>query len=333
MIPISYNGVPAEYFNFISKFRKKIEGWHRKGVMGNARTEVTVCDECMLFFGLLLRKDYLQRIMITKASDLPRIIEIVESKFPQLKNDREHPNDEHSELYTCLSKAFCTLGYSDSEFPNYIITKSLDLKACPYCNQVEFLCNTVIAEDDRQNTIKDSELDHFYPKSRVPYLAVSLFNLVPCCSTCNGGNGKHTSDTYAEKLVNPFTLKNANGLEFKLDIVGDGLLNLKTFNQACEIQTITNDQTLVTNRKIFKIKGRYKNELDRAKDVWISHKKIESKGYIMAVSELSQQIGEEINISQWLNHELHIDSSNYNNAKLSKFVMDIWNQLDDNSLE
>jgi hypothetical protein len=332
MIPISFNSVPIEYVRFIQKFRKKIQGWYTSGVMGNAKAKIYVCQDCKLFFKLLLSKDHLKTIMTAKASDLPRIIEIVESKFPQLKNDREHPNDEHSELYTCLCKAFNTLGYSDPEFPNYIITKSLDLKACPYCNQVEIYCNKVIAEDDRQNTIKDSELDHFYPKSRVPYLAVSLFNLVPSCSTCNGGNGKHTSDIYAERLVNPFTLKNANGLEFKLDIVGDGLLNIKTFNQACDIQTITNDQTLVPNRKIFKIKGRYKNELDRAKDVWISHKKIESKGYIMAVSELSEQIGEEINISQWLNHELHIDSSNYNNAKLSKFVMDIWKQLDDNSL-
>lgn len=328
MIPISYNGVPEEYFHFISKFRKKIQGWYKKGVMGNARTKVTVCDECMLFFELLLRKDYLKAIMTAKASDLPRIIEIVEYKFPQLKYDREHPNVAHSELYNCLNKAFYTLGYKDVNFPNYRLTESLGLKACPYCNQEEIIYQEVQAEDGSLHKIMNSELDHFYPKSRVPYLAVSLFNLVPSGSICNGGTGKHEKDTYAEKLVNPHTLGEANGIEFKLDVVRDGVLDYETFNQACKIQIITNDQTLVSNRNIFNIEGRYEHELDKAKHVWMSHKKIESEGYMAEIERFNRQIGCKVTIKEWLNHELQINSSNYNEAKLSKFVMDIWNQLD-----
>lgn len=327
MIPISYNGVPEEYFHFISKFRKKIQGWYKKGVMGNARTKVTVCDECMLFFKLLLRKDYLEKIMITKASDLPRIIEIVESKFPQLKNDREHPNGDHSELYNCLNKAFYILGYKNVNFPKHKITESLGLNACPYCNQEEIIYQEIQAEDGSLCRIMNSELDHFYPKSRVPYLAVSLFNLVPCGSICNGGTGKHEKDTYAEGLVNPYILREANGIEFRLDIVSNGVLDYETFNQACKIKIITNDQTLVPNRNIFNIAGRYKYELDKAKRVWTSHKKIESEGYKTEIERFSKLVGSKMTIEEWLDAELDINSSNYNKAKLSKFAMDIWNQL------
>jgi len=332
MIPISFNSVPIEYVRFIQKFRRKIQGWYRSGVMGNAKAKVDVCQDCKLFFELLLRKDHLKTIMTAKASDLPRIIKFVEYKFPQLKNDREHPNEAHSELYNCLNKAFYTLGYNDVNFPNYRITESLGLKACPYCNQEEIIYEEIHAEDGCLHKIMNSELDHFYPRSRVPYLAVSLFNLVPSGSICNGGTGKHEKDTYAEELVNPHTLREANGIEFRLDVFRNGVLDYETFTDACKIKTITNDQTLVANRNIFNIIGRYEHELDKAKYVWMNHKMIESEGYKAEIARLSRQIDCKMTIKEWLNFRLQIDSSNYNEAKLSKFVMDIWNQLDNQLL-
>lgn len=51
-----------------------------------------------------------------------------------------------------------------------------DLQVCLYCNR-----NYI-------NTLSDYnlyELDHFYPESEYPILAVSFYNIVPCCPSCN----------------------------------------------------------------------------------------------------------------------------------------------------
>lgn len=59
-----------------------------------------------------------------------------------------------------------------------------DLKAhiCPYCNQIN------IESDSSKYEIKKrhrSALDHFFPKSKFPFLALSIYNLVPACDECN----------------------------------------------------------------------------------------------------------------------------------------------------
>ncbi|WP_256080456.1 hypothetical protein [Massilia sp. YIM B04103] len=51
---------------------------------------------------------------------------------------------------------------------------------CPYCQQN--FAFTVIGEDN--NSFRPT-LDHFYSKARYPYLAITLYNLVPCCHVCN----------------------------------------------------------------------------------------------------------------------------------------------------
>lgn len=60
------------------------------------------------------------------------------------------------------------------------IVEGFGIRACPYCNRSYI------------DTLKDSttaEMDHFYPKDKYPLLALSLYNLVPCCASCNRHKG------------------------------------------------------------------------------------------------------------------------------------------------
>lgn len=59
---------------------------------------------------------------------------------------------------------------------NIMIVKKSGLFVCPYCNR-----NYINCRDQRMG----SQLDHFYPKSKYPFFAISLFNLIPSCSVCN----------------------------------------------------------------------------------------------------------------------------------------------------
>lgn len=56
----------------------------------------------------------------------------------------------------------------------------LGVKTCAYCNAQ--YATTVLESNHNFATY---DLDHYYPKSRYPFLATSFYNLVPVCSHCN----------------------------------------------------------------------------------------------------------------------------------------------------
>lgn len=80
----------------------------------------------------------------------------------------------------------------------------LQVRTCPYCNRV-------YTTHARSSGIRPS-LDHFFPKSKHPYFALSLFNLVPSCDYCNrkkgdGKKGKVSPDLKDDKgewLIFPY---------------------------------------------------------------------------------------------------------------------------------
>lgn len=67
------------------------------------------------------------------------------------------------------------------------------IRYCPYCNADMVY---TIKCDDNDKTYK-SAFDHFYPRSRYPFLGVSLYNLIPSCDRCNS---KFKLDKYKEVL-------------------------------------------------------------------------------------------------------------------------------------
>lgn len=65
---------------------------------------------------------------------------------------------------------------------------------CPYCNR------SYIFVSSKKGT--RPQYDHFFPKSKYPYLALSMYNLIPCCAVCNGL--KHDDDTVENPIIYPY---------------------------------------------------------------------------------------------------------------------------------
>lgn len=328
MIDISYNPIPQAYIDFIDRFKEKIKKWYDDGYMGNQRALVNVTSECKVIFRYLKTGDNLRNFLLTSADQLPALITSIERKYPCLSNDRLiSPHDNRtprSSLYGCLKKAFVDLGYKDSEFPNYQLTEALALNACPYCNAEEIIYQTINVNGEDHN-IMDSELDHFYPKARIPYLAICLYNLVPSGGICNGANGKHDDDTYATNLINPFALNDSRGIHFKLDPMYEDVLDYNEFIPKCKI--ITNITPILSpNDSTFKITQRYENEKRKARKVWTVYRKVAANGYKKVLEDKRRELGVDFTFNEWLDDELEIDSISYK-RKLSRFCMDIWEQL------
>lgn len=325
MIKIGYASVPQEYFDYISRFKGKIQKWYEKGEMGNGKTKVDVCWKCKVIFRYLKNKDNLKKYLLVPADKLPDLIQYIERKYPELKDDREGTSDERSELYVCLSKAFDVLGYRENDFPDFALCSSIGVKACPYCNEEDIITYEIKDEDVK---IRNSELDHFYPREKHPYLSISLYNLIPSGSICNGGHCKHHKDVYKEQLVNPFSLSDSEGIRFELDVIEKGLMTYSTFEKACRIKTLVIDKRLASNANMFLIAGRYKEELDQAKFIWALHFECGADGYRKAMEEKSKKLGLQLTFEDWFYSETQVDPRDYNKRKLSKLSVDIWRQAE-----
>lgn len=69
-----------------------------------------------------------------------------------------------------------------SQYNAYAFIRNLGIAVCPYCDE-EYI-EVLDTEDGK--TIRTLEIDHFFPKSQYPALALCFFNLVPSGQNCNG---------------------------------------------------------------------------------------------------------------------------------------------------
>ena len=71
--------------------------------------------------------------------------------------------------------------FVDGDYNAYSFLENLEIKVCPYCDD-EYLDTFKICEKQRRT----SEVDHFFPKSKYPALAMCFYNLIPSGQNCNG---------------------------------------------------------------------------------------------------------------------------------------------------
>ena len=76
--------------------------------------------------------------------------------------------------------------------------KNLGVEVCPYCNRA--FTSTIIKRKEIRGV--RPQLDHYFPKTKYPYLAVNFYNLIPSCGICNQNKGH--IDTYKYPIMYPF---------------------------------------------------------------------------------------------------------------------------------
>lgn len=78
------------------------------------------------------------------------------------------------------------------------LIKSSNISICPYC----YRSYIGIIEEEKGKRAITPDLDHFYPKSKYPFLAVTLSNLIPSCLFCNQ-RAKNDIDFYKTSIYPP----------------------------------------------------------------------------------------------------------------------------------
>lgn len=159
-------------------------------------------------FVLFIQNNY-REIITGKPQQLQDIIDnhVPNNLFGNIQNGKFESND--------FGKAILkTFGYQDhfrsQQTKGKWYGQQLNIKSCPYCNSQY----TLAIHDKTKGILTKFQFDHFYSKTRYPFLSISMYNLVPSCAACNQGKGN--IETSLKTHYNPYSHSIAARSVFKL---------------------------------------------------------------------------------------------------------------------
>lgn len=185
---------------------------------------------------------------------------------------------------------------------------SLNLSVCPYCNR-QYIFGT-----DNSRKV-GAQFDHFYSKSKYPYLALSFYNLIPCCPTCNKAKGED------HIKINPYI----EGFDNNGRLLIDSPLNCILKNTDWDVIFDSNDKCK-TNIQAFALDELYKKHKDYAYEL-VLKAVANQKEYFNALKSSFRELGisdELIDKILWGNY---IEEDKLSKRPLSKMTLDIINQF------
>ena len=250
----------------------------------------------------------LQKLILADYKYLSRLVKYLDKhKRTELKGKSK---DIFLTLYSRLKKA------------DFI--RDVNIKVCPYCNR------NYIFNFTKMNKLEaTAQLDHFFDKKSYPYLAVSLYNLVPSCGTCN-----QRKSTKQENIFYPydesfndsvkFTLK---GIKQRVDLQKES----KDFFDESRIEfdfSIKKDKAKVDKHiEVFNIKNLYNEHKDIVSEL-LQKRVIYSDDYINSL--LNDYEGKLFNNKEDLLRLItggYIKDEDLHKRPLSKLTKDISDEL------
>lgn len=138
------------------------------------------------------------------------------------------------------------------------VFEQLRLRVCPYCNITPVECLTYIPRlSDELKRRALLQLDHFYPQSRHPYLALSFFNLIPGCPYCNGPM-KSEKDFDIDTHFNPYDKRLDDHFLFEVNSTTADRPDLLEFEHINRHDSTFADHALVDFQVTSRYNQRYK---------------------------------------------------------------------------
>lgn len=212
----------------------------------------------------------LQKSIVGRPNIIAQIIEDIEGLIGHdlLSN---HIDDNQATLTMfgkSVQKVFGYENYRSKDCSKENVEK-FSINYCPYCN-IHKLESIVLINGLTGDKKKAAlfQLDHFYPRSRYPYLSVSFFNLIPGCGPCNA-HLKLEKNFKISTHINPFHLSFNDYFQFELSSViynsaEDVVVNLNNKNEFArniieDLNLETRYRDKNTKKKTFELIQSWKN--------------------------------------------------------------------------
>lgn len=207
---------------------------------------------------------------------------------PKIKKEAISHIDELLNIEMLIDKTNQIFNYSflnsDTEWNRHRIISEMNICVCPYCDR-QYITN--YHEDNQKKTTAD--LDHYYPQSKYPYFALSLYNFIPSCQICNsrmkGSKEGHlypykdefgdmVSFTSNKTTVLALINSNKDNIEITIDI-NDSLINDDDYKQR-----------LKNSIEIFKLNKVYKTSHNQYLYDMLKYIERTPKVYIKSIEKL-----------------------------------------------
>ena len=215
------------------------------------------------------------------------------------------------------------LRVNNNPYNAYYLIKKLNINTCPYCNR-----NTIY--NLNYSSKRTSKLDHFYPKSKYPFLAVSFYNLIPSCKICNFIKNDSDKKDYINPYDDRFDMNKSVRFTFKI-LNSEFYYSLDGFKISCNLnESISNDEKnrIKNNIKDFKLFDLYKNHKDIVLEL-IQKEVIYNDSYLDELFKSYEgTLFKNREDLQKLVSGGFIEDESINKRPLSKLIKDITTELD-----
>lgn len=222
--------------------------------------------------------------------------------------------------------------YRSTIINGYWLAQELGVDCCPYCNR-----NYTMSHKHNYDLIKKENkyvfpsFDHFYPKETYPLLALSFYNLIPCCNACNsdykGARDPNDINKSDYKILHPYTdFKNDH---FSFDFIPEEYEDLVGKNKKIDLKInyknnfIRSD--LEKSIKFFGILENYSNHRDMIQDI-IDKKITFSDRYL---SIIQSTYGLDFQTTYKMLFEVHYDDEKLFKLPFSKLKKDVYDKLEE----
>lgn len=167
---------------------------------------------------------------------------------------------------------------------------------CPYCDRAYI---TYYIND--KNNKYTGQLDHFYPKSQYPLFALSLFNFVPSCASCNQTKTDGSTDIlypYSEDSegIMSFHAKpnGRDGTEEYAQNLIDLWLGRRKANINIEIEvddTSEQGKRMRNNINVFSLKEMYQAHSGIVNEMYLRNRIYNDGNFLKTACDLSVRLG------------------------------------------
>lgn len=232
-----------------------------KGVLSDNITKITYVQRQILIF----LKVFFDKLIISDIDVLNEYrIRFEDWGWNREISDKEDFRNELLEIFGYENR------FRKNKSRGIWLAQMLNIKSCPYCNAQY----TIIVKDSIGRDKTKFQFDHFFAKSKYPYLSVSLYNLIPACASCNltkNNKDLNLNDHY-HPYFNDLDIKSKFYLKYDPDPKKLTINEIKY--QKLEIQFVPKyldpDKIIKEHDKIYDITGVYNRHQDIAEDLLTS---------------------------------------------------------------
>ncbi|QSB09095.1 hypothetical protein JTI58_19070 [Lysinibacillus fusiformis] len=244
--------------------------------------------------------------------------------YEDLHIDKKNANPNQIELKNIINDIFDYDNFQKVKktmWDAYQLTKALNVTICPYCNRS--FTTTHLGEDGKTRPT----LDHFYNKSKYPYFALSIYNLIPSCYVCNS-SFKGDKDFSIDSHLHPYIEGFENHANFTLILDENDPKNLLLGNFEIKLNIEQGSQykdKILNNEKVFHLTELYDSHHDYIYEL-INQSVMYSDSNIKQLTSLPlfENESEIRNMLLGFNGDVNVNSSN---KVLSKLMKDISDEL------